>query len=337
MKKLISTFFAAALLVSLTGCNDGEISNSTNDSQIDMSSSDSVGDVDLDSTHNTNSSDNSVDSVPEIPQGEPTFLICPDGTPIYTSQISEIYTGSEEYGSKKNLTLEEAEQAARDNTDFNAKCDGFIWGYIPEPALNRVDNPEMFEGKDGDGSFDFLGETIDKDGIQGKHSLDFIKINVGDKFDSLAVKHAYTLFGTNSALKDGISDIPGAYIREQYIEFDGDIELEGYLSVTPMDTFYGMGGDMLFFPNGDSSTKIPSNSTVWDREKNELYHSAYAHAYGYFGDWIFNLGNMYKIDCDTSSLNPGDSFVKVRVVLSDIKYTAGTFGWNVKLKSIEKI
>lgn len=339
MKKLISTFFAATLLVSLTGCSNGEVSNPPNDSQIDTPSSDSTGNMDWNSTNNYDSSDNPKnDSVNEIPEGEPTFLTLHDGMPVYTSEISEIYKGSEEWGDKEAITLEQAEQFAKDRSDFSVKCDGFAYGFTSEVALNRVDNPEMFKDS-GDGKyFEFLGEDFDVNTFEGKYSTDYTRIKVGDKFGSLTVKNAYTLFTGQTWFEgEDFSDVPGVYLSGAGIEFDGEIEMTGYVVITPMDTLYNKGGDMEFIPNRDSSLIMPKFEFFLNKKARCVCHFPQVSGYGYCGT-SYNIGNMYEVGCDTSGLNPGDSFVKVRVVLGDVKYTPGHLGgWSVDLKSIEII
>ncbi len=268
------------------------------------------------------------------PAGEATFLTAPDGTPIYTSEISEVYTGSEEDGSKKTITLAEAEQMAQTlNGDFTVKCGGFVFGYIPERALNRIENPELFEDR-GDGEyFKYIGEGLDENGY-AKHSTDFIRIKPGDKFGSLTVKNAYTLF-EDAAGGDSLCTIPGSYLMDFRVECEGTLELTGFVEITPKDPFYGECGDMKFLPDGDSSTKLPCIGGKRDFRNWEYYHCAMDLQQGFFGDWWLMLGNMYKVECDTSGLQPGDSMVKVKISLDNVRYQMG--GWQFDLKSIELI
>lgn len=337
MKKfttILCTVAVLANLAALTGCNSGETPDVSGDSQLSSPVSDSTSNTD--NSGGADSSDNS-DSAPEPqkPDEEPTFLTAPDGTPIYTSEISEIYKGSEEWGDKETITLEQAEQLAHEGGDFTVKCDGFFYGYMPEKALNRVDDPEMFEDS-GDGeAFEFLGKMSDKKSGYNRRSVDLICLKVGDKFGDLSVKNAYTLF-TNNMRGEDVTGVLGAHVSDGYIEFDGEIELEGYINVTPMETLYGSGGDMVFLPNGESGTKLPCSSPGWDHESNDYCAFTTLNYRGYFGDWELDLGNMYEVDCDTSGLQPGDSFVKVKVVLDNIKYVPGRLGgWSVELKHIE--
>ncbi len=332
MKKIITTLCAAALLVNiaaLTGCKPKEESPDTPNSS---GSSSAI----------TDSSENSGSSTapePPKPDGEPTIFTAPDGTPIYTSEISEIYTGSEEFGNKKTITLAEAEQAAQTGeSDFTVKCDGFVFGYIPDRALNRVDDPEMFKDM-GDGeSFEYLGEVFDVNSFEGKCSTEYKRIKVGDIFGSLTVKNAYTLFTDQYWYENDFSDVPGAYLSDCFIEFDGEVEMTGYVEVTPEETLYGSGGDMRFYPDGDSSVILPGLDYFQNEKTGEKCHFSSVSYAGFFGDSWFNIGNMYEVECDTSGLHPGDSFVKVKITLDNIKRDPEKVrgGYNIcDLKSIE--
>lgn len=274
----------------------------------------------LSSTTTSTSSESST-TTPEIPKGEPTFLICPDGTPVYTSEISEIYAGSEFYGNLETLALEQAERRAKDcEGEFNIKCEGFAYGFIPQKALNRIDNPELFQKDSVDlQAFHYLGE-------EDESSDECMRIEVGDKFGPLTVKSVYTLFGDKSFLEE-FSQTPGAYISGGAIVFDGEIELTGYVDVWEDTDYQGAGGTMLFFPDGDSSVKIP----VIPRDV--LSHTRESNSSGYFGDWWCSLGNMSEVRCDTSSLHKGDVFVKVKITAENV--TSGQGGVRLELKSIE--
>ncbi len=274
---------------------------------------------------------------PQKPDGEPTFLTLLDGTPIYTSQICEVYKGAEVWGDKEAITLEQAEQFARERSDFSVKCDGFAYGYISERSLNYVDDPEMFKQREKDSEyFDYLGGEFDVNEFEGEYSTDYIGIEVGDKFGPLTVKNAYTLFTRRTWYEgEDFSDVPGVYLSGCGVEFDGEIEMTGYVIITPVNTLYGEGGDMKFIPDGDSSVILPEFGFFLNKKARCVCHISNASARGYCGT-SYDIGNMYKVDCDTSGLQPGDSFVKVKVVLDDVKHTPGHLGgWSVNLKSIE--
>lgn len=271
-------------------------------------------------TQNSTVTESEPNSEPQTPSGEPTFLLCPDGVPLYTSEITEIYSGSD----KNPATFDEAEQGIRSvkyehgsltcEEQFTIKCDGFTYGYIPMPALNRVDNPDMFE-EDGS-SFRYLGAT-DKSGEL--ISTDFIRIKNGDKFGTLTVKNAYIIFGTNDHLFDGDPEAPGACVIGKGLEFDGEVELEGYICVTPADTLYGTGGDMKFYPNAESSVKIPIPGGSWRFEYDKYCHITYPSWTGWIGDEWFDVGNIHDTEFDVSGVSDGDQFVKAKITLENIR------------------
>lgn len=348
MKKYIAVTvlsLSLAILSLAVGCSDihgkGDNPDRSDHSNSSSSFTSSITDSSESSSAPKTSQSANIESTapePQKPDGEPTFLTLLDGTPIYTSQISEVYKGDEEWGTKEAITFEQAEQAARDGGDFSVKCDGFAYGFIPEKTLNCIDDPKMFKADDDRTSFEFLGEQYDVNEDTGKYSTDYIRIEPGDKFGPLTVKSAYTLF-TRKIRYEGedFTDVPGIYLSDSQVEFDGEIEMTGYVNITKMNTLYGEGGDMMFIPAGNSSTILPDFDYYLNRNARCICHITYAGYSGYCG-MSYDIGNMYKVDCDTSGLNPGDSFVKVKVVLDDVKYLSGHLGrWKVQLKSIEII
>lgn len=324
MKKIISTFFAAALLVSLMGCSNNEIPDTPKESDntstvSDNSSSNNNSDESKD-LENPNSMDNTPE--PQKPKGEPTFLICPDGTPVYTSEISEIYAGSEFAGNLETLTLEQAERRAEEcEGNFNVECGGYAYGFIPKKALNRVDNPEMFKDLGDGASFDFLGE-------EDERSEDCVRIKAGDKFGTLTVKCAHTFFTDKWLLKE-FSEEPGAYFSGGAVTFDGKVELTGYVDVWEDTDYQGAGGTMVFYPDGESSVKIPVIL------ESGISHQRKPMVGGYFGDWYCDLGNMSEVECDVSGLHKGDVFVKVKITAENVSSAQGYV--SLKLNNLEVI
>lgn len=330
-KQFTAALTLVLILASITACADSKSENLSGT----QSSVTGSGENSADFQNPGGSKLSGTVSEPQTPDGEPTFLICPDGVPVYTSEITEIYSGDEKYGDKKPVTLAEAEQGIRSvktehgiltrEETFTIKCDGFAYGYIPMPALNRVDNPDKFE-EDGS-SYKYIGELSED--IKGETCLlttEFIRIKNGDKFGSLTVKNAFTLFGTNLNLFDGDPEAPGSCVLGRGLEFDGEVELEGYICVTPTETLYGTGGDMSFYPNAESSTKIPIPGGAWSSEYGEFCHITYPNYRGYFGDLTLDVGNIHETEFDIGGVHDGDSFVKAKITLENIKYVVGDFG-----------
>lgn len=307
MKKILAQTISVMLIIAhLTACTDQSPENLSGTSSTSQNTNETQN-----STPDSTESD--PNSEAQKPDGEPTFLICPDGVPLYTSEITEIYSGND----KKPAAFDEAEQGIRGGEEeFFVRCDGFTYGYIPIPALNRVDDPDKF--KEDGGTYEYIGNIDTKD--EGLISTEFIRIKNGDKFGTLTVKSAYTLFGTNYELFDGDPEAPGACVIGKGLEFDGEVELEGYICVTPTDTFYDTGGDMRFYPNAESSVKIPIPGGTWFFQYNAFCHITYSNSAGYFGDYSLNVGNIHETAFDVSGVSDGDSFVKAKITLENIKY-----------------
>lgn len=321
MKKYIAITalsLSVAVLSLTTGCSDGIITNKSSDFEQSSMSDLPSGNFENNSTEISQSEPGN--SVLEIPKGEPTFLICPDGTPVYTSEISEIYAGSEFDGNLETLTLEQAERRAEEcEGEFNVKCEGFAYGFIPERALNHIDDPEMFKDIGEGVNFDFLGEEDDP-------SKDCMRIKVGDKFGTLTVKSAKTFFKDQWLFKE-FSEEPGAYFSSGAVTFDGEVELTGYVDVWEDTDYQGAGGTMVFYPDGESSVKIPVIL------EGGISHQRNPMAAGYFGDWYCDLGNMSEVECDLSVLHKGDVFVKVKITAENV--SSGVYGVGLRLKSLE--
>lgn len=302
MKKKFALMALAAALVLSTGCANvpSEPADPLDDSSISY-------EPPSDSASNTDN------------KGEPTFLICPDGTPVYTSEIKSVFTGSDEMGDRRDITLNEAERIAREGGDFTVICSGFVYGYLPEAAFNRVDDPNMFEDQ-GDGiNFRYVGK-------RSAPSTKFTRFEVGGKIGSLTVKSASAYFGNangNTEIRE-FSDKPGNFLQGGSVEFDGETELSGYISVMPLDVMYGVGGGVTFYPDSSSCSKIPVVSGSWNNEIGGFAHSPLETFYGYYGYITPEFGSIEELTVDTGSLKPGDYLVKAAVVVGDIGFEFNT-------------
>lgn len=314
MKKITAILLTTVLLAALTGCSNAEensesVSNSdtqlssTAPSEPESSSTESA----PESTDSSDSSESTSD-IPEKqqPDGEPTFLIGLDGEPIYTSEITQMTA----------YDIEKKEDVPTDTLDpenFSAVCEGFTYVYMPRPSVDFMANPELFETSE-DGEFHYyIGEEL-------PDSYEFTRVNVGDEIGGLTVKAASSRFEPSGY--EGSEQ----YYAESYIEFEGEIELTGFVVVTEENPLYPEnGGKIFFYPDSVSSVKIPC--TLFDiNYENECKARHYVDNsfYGWYGDGggIF-LGNIADID---SELREGDMFVKVRVVVGDITWGTGSSG-----------
>lgn len=325
MKKITAILLTAALLAVFTGCNNSEEDSESVPNSDTQLSSTAPSEPESSSTESAPESTNSSDSsestsdVPEKqkPDGEPTFLIGLDGEPIYTSEITQMTT----------YDLEKREDVQTDTLDpenFSAVCEGFTYVYMPRPSVDFMANPELFEtSEDGERHY-YIGEEL-------PDSYEFTRVNVGDEIGGLTVKAARSYFSASGY--EGSEQ----YYAESYIEFEGEIELTGFVIVDEEHELYpGTGGNTVFYPDSASSVKIPCVQFDLDLENDKARHyvsSVENSFYGWYGDGgsLF-LGNIADFD---SGLSEGDMYVKVRVVVGDI--TWGTGSSDAVIREIELI
>lgn len=307
MKKVSAVIIALSILC-FSGCNTDKVSETSDNSSQSQSISD------------TNSSQTSQSkpesSVPEIPKGEPTFLTCPDGTVIYTSQITK-YQGSarNEDGSHEQFPLDTFNmETFTDVSGREVVCDGFAYGFIPRFTINVSEAPEKFTEIAGVQMYS--GEELPP-------SSEYFKIKTGDKFGSLTVKSAQSVFSNSKAyfMSDEAKKIPGVYLTGATIEYEGEIEMTGCIQVMETEG-YSSTGDLWFYPDGNSVSKLPVIQYNFDKDMG-LYHYALSHfgAYGELNE--ITLGNMFDYDIDFDGLEPGDDFVRVKITIKNPVVTNG--------------
>ena len=137
MKKLTAITLSLLCTLTLSACDSGEIPESSDERSSTVS----------ENTSSEISESEPESSEPEVPAGEPTFLTCPDGTVIYTSQITKYQEGAEFLGThehvqyplgafnKETFTTPECLQAV---------CEGFTYGFFPRLNVNVTESPEKF-------------------------------------------------------------------------------------------------------------------------------------------------------------------------------------------------
>ncbi|MBD5384356.1 MAG: hypothetical protein HDR72_05095 [Ruminococcaceae bacterium] len=308
MKKITAILLATALLAVFAGCDNTE-GNSENVPNSDNSSSSTVtSQPESSTTESVPESTDGSESVPDVPEkqqpdGEPTILKGLDGGTIYTGEITKITAYDVEKG-------EEVETDTIDPENFSAVCEGFTYVYTPRPSVDFMSRPELFEAGE-DGYYYYIGEEL-------PDSYEFTRVNVGDKIGGLTVKAASSHFGTTGF--EGSEQ----FYEEGYIEFEGDVELTGFVVVTEENPLYPEnGGKIFFYPDSASSVKIPC--TLLDINYEDEYkarHYVNNSFYGWYGDGAdILLGNIADID---SELREGDMYVKVRVVVGDIVRGVGS-------------
>ncbi|MDE7230443.1 MAG: hypothetical protein K2N56_08190 [Oscillospiraceae bacterium] len=322
-KAIISILTAAALLASLTGCSSGaEKSDPSSDSHISSPVSDSVDNSGGSGSSDIPSSSDNSDSAPEPqkPDGEPTFLTAPDGTPIYTSQITKYQDpGRRPDGTHEQYPLD---TFSRETFSDLARCpevvcEGFAYAFIPRFNVNVSEAPDKFT--ESFGIQEYSGEELPP-------SNEYFKINVGDKFGGLTVKSAESVFSyMNGFGIENAESIHGIYLSDAVIEYEGEVEMTGCIQVMRTEG-YETEGNLWFYPDGGCVSKIPSARYGFDDGNRELgvfhYASSGFGAYGELNQIV--LGNMYDYgNVDFDGLKPGDTFVRVKITIKDPVISGG--------------
>lgn len=335
MKKQLACAFAAVLvLTNITGCNNDQTSQSGSDPANIESQTERPVRSEPDGSESLES------YVPEEkkPDGEPTFLTAPDGTPIYTSEITKYQNPAEFHGTHEQYPLDQLNKETFSSREIlcdypEIVCEGFAYAFVPRINICCYGSPEKFRDQNGIMIYDDDGEEFPGGG-------DYFKLNVGDKFGGLTVKKASTTFSyinaayIEDAYSGDLDGIPGIYLSKAEIRYEGTVEMTGYLEIRE-DEGYSTSGDMHFYPDSESAARLPNVYYSFDSEHPErgVFHEPFhsSDGYGEIGD-IF-LGNMN--DCenvDFSGLQPGDN-AHVKLTVKDPGIFLGSgFG---KLAGIE--
>lgn len=316
MKRIISLTALLAVIMTLTSCASAENSSdplsSYNSSQ---SVSDAVSDNSEDSVESSGDEDGTDSfSEPQKPAGEATFLTLPDGTPIYTSQITKYQKQAEFHGTHEQYALDTFNRETfTDNfMDAEAVCEGFAYVYTPHPTISFAEHPEKFT--ESGGIREYIGEEIPPE-------KKYFRINVGDKIGDLTVKSAQTRFSNYEAsmYNGDPDDVPGIYLTGADIQYDGELEMTGYISVRETKG-YDTAGDLYFTPIGECASLIPLAEYKFrsDISPMGVYHETFQFESAYGDLDTIGLGNMYDYDnIDFAGLKPGDDQVLVKLTLKD--------------------
>lgn len=307
----------AVLSLALGGCN-GNIGNESDlSSGVSRSMENSGSSAITDSPDNSGNSGSSTapESAPEPPKpdGEPTFLTAPDGTPIYTSEITSYQSSLRK--SEPGFKIFPLDTFNKETFSVNINmpyivCDGFAYAFIPRFNINVSEAPDKFTEIYGVQMYS--GEEL-------PISSEYFKIRVGDKFGGLTVKSAQAIFSNYKARTyDGDpADIAGIYLTGAEIEYEGEVGMTGCIQVMKTEG-YETEGDLLFYPDGDCVSKIPVAEYRCDYDQKIIYHTAESHfgAYGELNE--IRLGNMYDYSgVDFDGLEPGDDFVRVKLTIKN--------------------
>lgn len=296
-----ATLFYALLLFSctiFTGCNgNGDIPD---DSSLLSSVGTSPAKSDTTSvTDGTISQSAETPSEPEfneIPKGEPTIFTAPDGTQIYSSEITDIE------GTTKSI-----EELTKTDYGTSVLCEGFQ--YFTQPSgisYDNYQNADMFDG------IVYKGEISEN---RNKCK----RVNVGDEICGLKLVNGVSEFKI-----DDYADTPEPYFYDGYLfgdsseryvaEFEGSIKLFGFIGVTAPNDYEPDGGSLHFTP---TESKLP---ILGDKPEFFERTNFVGSEYSVYSDMTdIDCGFIQELQCDTAGLGVGD-MAYVCLTLSDIKY-----------------
>lgn len=338
MKKITAIICAIAMLAAFTGCDNKETSGSVPENT-ESSTGNSAPENTQDSTGNSEGTSESTDnsdstpesSAPEENKGEPTFLTCVDGTVIYTSDITSLNNDDAKDDTVELPLIEELDEERFINEAYSVICDGFAYAFTSKNSFNPVENPESFQSHE---TFDeYIGEEI-------APSSEYFRVKPGDKFGELTVKSAKTTFYANYCSYEG-KDIIGAYTYSGSIEFDGELELTGFIRVLEANEGYDEGGTMIFVPDNECMDKIPLIMYKVNDENGMVQHYLMCNFDGIAYNELnrFTFGNIRDYnDIDLDGLEIGERFTRVKITVGDIVSRGSSLSdIEAKLLSLKKI
>lgn len=224
-----------------------------------------------------------------------------------------------------------------------ADCDGFAYvaDYSGKCYTDR-DNADIYNESD-----------MTFNGVPDEKITKFKRINVGDKINGLTVKSAHSNFrnmGDSSvySLPDGgeggtleaAKYLPEVFFNYCEAEFDGDMELTSYLAIAGEDDYGIETGDIRFVPCGDCALPVMSLSFrdfefFSERYVSSEYDLTWSDVYP-----VISLGNISSVTADLSGIPERNSYVKVKITLTNIKM-AGYPDWintvSAEIKDIERV
>lgn len=299
-KQFITALLSVAMLLNLVGCNSynsGDVNSNSDISNISENSGDNTG-------GNSEEISKPDESVPEEDKGEPTFLVGPDGEPIYTGEITSVTDGEGNAVTFENV---------KSHNFSEAICDGFC--YLSEPtgiSSNQLDNPDKWNGPMQ--CLDVPEKAV---------AADFKRLKVGDTFCGLKIKNANSKF---------FGDETRSFLGSN-VEFEGELTLTGYISINE-DNTYSVGVGDLQFVIDDKSAVLPGSwdySNSWASDDYSTYFS-YEGFYLDSGkeelDWYWGvseygllyLGNIDTCTADISDIGSRDfCSYKVKVKINNLK------------------
>lgn len=327
MKKSLTLLLAGILslsALSLCGCNNSENSeNSDSSSDTESSSSESSASSE-NSSESAESSDNSTDSENShadlvVKQEEVKNIIGLAGDIVEKDDISSFKLDYED-ADVSEFTMDKFL-----NSSAQITCNGFA--YVLEPSglcYTDRDNSDIYNA-----------EEMTFTGVPDEKLNDFKRIKVGDSICGLTVKSAESCFnnmanayftspnGETMTMSEVARYCPEIFFQYCEAEFEGDMELEGYLAIAGEDDYGIAAGDILFVPSGKCGLPVMNITRV----SFDGIYSEKTVGYSYGLVWqneypVIDLGNISDTSVDLSDFSERNTYIPAKVTITDIGMVA---------------
>lgn len=305
MKKFTYVLCAAALLVGLTGCNvnrenPGDHSDSENSSELSNSTANSGG---TENSNETNSSDESGNKLGEealklLNELTVTSFEGPDGVTVQAEDASDIYDSGNE------IFIENDPYHGTTSTVLK-----YDFAYI-RSARPYFYFSEKYPDDEQDAKLRAESEKLP--------ACEWVKVKAGDKLGcGLTVKSAEYLHNPINYL--------GNALNKMEIEFDGELTMEGILSVNIQDhDYFFSAGDIEFIPDTIKTEGVPVLPfDYWFTYSglDDVYRAGFGNGYvesDIGSSWL--LGNIRdNDDIVTDEIMGGGDAARVKITLKNIR------------------
>lgn len=238
---------------------------------------------------------------------EETFLIGLDGKSVYLSDIKAVNLSDGTVISGEDLSLD---KFSKDNFSA-AECEGFCYLAEPDPDAGEINRNPQYK-----------------------------RYNVGDKYGDLTVKKATVsfdarfyntpCFGSDPELAGKDIDFPAVFYNDQYVEFEGEVKVKGYMLVNEnSDYFPEYDGVMNLIVDYDCTALPIAEADISFGADGGFFTMLRRFTLGDYGEddhmetfshySIIRLGNINEAAVDTSGLNTDyRHYSEVNVTLENV-------------------
>ena len=313
--KIQTVGMALLMSIMLTGCSTGN-----SDSQSSGDNSESLSESTESAPESTESEPEDTESEPEhkLSDGEMKLVselklksfVGPDGETVYAEDADYVFDTLTEHTEAGSQGYKSGSECYSDDFEVDEN------GELTDPeiittvlrydfAYIRYCRPLFYMGER-------LDDDVEQKMIDGLPEDKWFKVKAGDKIDcGLTVKEAvYERFTVESHWPT----------RDNYIEFDGDITLEGLLFTAKDDGNYlTKMGDLVFMPDATKTNGIPDSTDQFEPDNvitRTMYNGSYVLYDGGAAGWVVGTVD----DIDKNYIFRDDEIVRVKLTLTNIRY-----------------